>query len=296
MADWPYNTTAWQRLRKAHLAVEPLCRGCKPHRLTPANTVDHITAISDGGAPFPGHDGLASYCAPCHSAKTVRGTEAGAVRTTKGRKGCDANGNPLDAAHPWNGGNGYLPAHVIDRRMPADLKPSRIPIVIVTGPPGSGKSSYVRERAGPRDRVICLDTIMAKISGQPEHHAPRHLIGKAMETRNAMLRKLADDAVHERAWFIVAAPNPADRRKWARMLGGELVVLDTPLRECIRRIKADDSRPPERRAEMAEVAEKWWQANPHLVRRSLRAGGTGPSANPNPQLVSNNIWPDRNNG
>lgn len=73
MADWPYNTTAWKRLRLAHLSIEPMCRGCKDMgRLTRANTVDHITAISDGGHAFPGHEGLASYCGPCHGAKTAR--------------------------------------------------------------------------------------------------------------------------------------------------------------------------------------------------------------------------------
>lgn len=103
MADWPYNTTAWKRLRLAHLSIEPMCRGCKDMgRLTRANTVDHITAISDGGHAFPGHDGLASYCPACHSAKTARGNEAGAIRSTKPRRGCDVNGWPLDPAHHWN--------------------------------------------------------------------------------------------------------------------------------------------------------------------------------------------------
>jgi 5-methylcytosine-specific restriction protein A len=66
-----------------------------------ANTVDHRVPISEGGHAFPGHDGLASYCAGCHSAKTARGPEAGAARSNKPRRGCDAEGNPLDPAHPW---------------------------------------------------------------------------------------------------------------------------------------------------------------------------------------------------
>lgn len=102
MSEWPYGTGAWKRLRLAHLALEPLCRGCaEMNRLTPANTVDHVQAISDGGHPFPGHDGLASYCAPCHSAKTARGSEAGAIRSNKPRKGCDIHGRPLALDHPW---------------------------------------------------------------------------------------------------------------------------------------------------------------------------------------------------
>lgn len=103
MADFPYNTTAWARLRKAHLSIEPLCRACyqEQGRMIYANHVDHIVPISAGGDPFPSHDGLQSLCAPCHSAKTARGVEAGAIRTTKPRRGCDANGNPIDPAHPW---------------------------------------------------------------------------------------------------------------------------------------------------------------------------------------------------
>src|SRR3546814_11324668 len=81
MSKWPYSTARWKRLRAAHLALEPACRGCKRMgRLTLANTVDHVVAISEGGHAFPGHDGLASYCPACHSAKTARGSEAGAVR------------------------------------------------------------------------------------------------------------------------------------------------------------------------------------------------------------------------
>ncbi len=104
MADWPYNTANWKKLRKAHLSAFPWCEGCKamgkPHVL--ANTVDHVEPISEGGNPFPGHDGLRSYCPACHSAKTARGTEAGAVRSSKPRKGCDANGYPLDPSHGWS--------------------------------------------------------------------------------------------------------------------------------------------------------------------------------------------------
>ena len=103
MADWPYNTAQWQRLRRAHLDQFPLCEDCKAAgHIRIANTVDHRVPISDGGQAFPVHDGLASYCPSCHGAKTARGVEAGAVRTNKPRRGCDANGLPLDARHDWH--------------------------------------------------------------------------------------------------------------------------------------------------------------------------------------------------
>ncbi len=104
MADWPYNTARWRDLRRAHLRRYPICEGCEPRGfLTSATVVDHRTPISAGGSPFPGHDGLASLCPSCHGAKTARGVEAGYIRSTRPRKGCDASGNPLDPAHPWSG-------------------------------------------------------------------------------------------------------------------------------------------------------------------------------------------------
>lgn len=107
MAAWPYNTAAWKRLRLAKLVAEPTCQPCTAMgRLTMANTVDHNVPISAGGPAFPGLDGLTSMCPSCHSAKTARGTEAGGARTTRAiqpRKGCDAEGNPLDPSHPWAG-------------------------------------------------------------------------------------------------------------------------------------------------------------------------------------------------
>ena len=103
MADWPYNTKQWRNLRAAHLSRSPMCEACQGMgRLTIANHVDHRTPISAGGHAFPSFDGLASLCASCHSAKTARGVEAGAIRTTKTRKGCNADGTPLDPMHGWN--------------------------------------------------------------------------------------------------------------------------------------------------------------------------------------------------
>lgn len=70
--------------------------------VAPANTVDHRIPVNEGGNPFPSIEELASYCPSCHSAKTARGSEAGAVRTRKVRKGCNHDGTPLDPSHPWH--------------------------------------------------------------------------------------------------------------------------------------------------------------------------------------------------
>lgn len=105
MARWPYNTSAWLRLRKAKLAADPMCKACEMRRdVTLATAVDHIVSIAKGGAPFPTLDGLMSLCERCHNEKT-RAVDVGADSATGRRfKGIDAAGNPIDCADHWYGG------------------------------------------------------------------------------------------------------------------------------------------------------------------------------------------------
>jgi len=54
----------WQRLRAAHLAIEPDCRECGK----PATDVDHIVARRQGGSDDDYN--LRSLCHACHSRRT----------------------------------------------------------------------------------------------------------------------------------------------------------------------------------------------------------------------------------
>lgn len=111
MAEWPYGTRTWQRLRAAKLSTDPLCYACEMRgRIVPAVAVDHVVAIKRGGPPFPPLDGLMSLCEPCHNSKTAT-FDRGSGRTTAdtfGRrfKGFDVHGNPIDREDDWHGGGG----------------------------------------------------------------------------------------------------------------------------------------------------------------------------------------------
>lgn len=274
MADWPYNTARWKRIRVLKLQASPLCEDCEARGITkPARAVDHRSPIKQGGEAFPPLEGLASLCVPCHSRKTARGPEAGAVKAKRQVKGCSDNGEPFDRAHQWNGGTGKLSQQVAESRMPSDLKPSLIPLKIVCGPPGAGKSAYVRDHAKPGDLIICLDTILSNLSGQPEHQAPVQFLPRAIKIRNDMLRSLAMPGnTHPAAWFIVGCPDPNERKRWAAMLGAQLILMDTQPEECARRIKHDPARVGQHRP-MIDNVLRWWRQNQHL-RRHQRTNST----------------------
>ena len=109
MANWPYNTTAWKRLREVKLQASPLCEPCERRgKLVRANTVDHIKSIASGGDPFPSLDGLMSMCHACHNTKT------NAVDRKGGKgiafKGVGADGMPIDPTHPCYIDEGYTPS------------------------------------------------------------------------------------------------------------------------------------------------------------------------------------------
>ena len=87
------NKAAWQKLRAAVLAEEPLCRHCLADgRPAVATDVDHIS-----GDPSDNTRGnLQPLCHPCHSRKTA-GDHGKRVAV-----GCDVNGYPLTGAPSKN--------------------------------------------------------------------------------------------------------------------------------------------------------------------------------------------------
>jgi len=66
-----YNTSRWQKTRKAHLQANPLCVMCSEEgRVTAATVVDHIKRVRDGGGFYDpsNHQGL---CSRHHAAKSA---------------------------------------------------------------------------------------------------------------------------------------------------------------------------------------------------------------------------------
>lgn len=102
VADWPYNTARWQKLRRIKLLTDPLCYACLlMGRVVAAVAVDHIKAINQGGDPFPALDQLMSLCTSCHSHKTNAADRLDRQSSARRFVGFDLQGNPIDPSDDW---------------------------------------------------------------------------------------------------------------------------------------------------------------------------------------------------
>ncbi|MFG1332532.1 hypothetical protein V5F41_14960 [Xanthobacter autotrophicus] len=225
-------STKWDKARAGFLAKHPMCScGAK------AVVVDHIRPHRGDTNLFWDRKNWQPLCVRCHSSRK---------QSEEHRSGS----NPL--AHPF-----------IDR-------PPTCPVTIVAGAPGSGKSTYVTERAGPDDIVIDMPSIMARLAGTSLYEAPGSFAREALEIRNKALRMLGERNSYKRAWFITADPDPAARATWCRKLHGRMVIMPASLDECIAQIEADPRR-AHCRDKHIELAREWFAKNTDAVKGKASA-------------------------
>lgn len=154
----------------------------------------------------------------------------------------------------------YDPRWRFRNSHPVDLKPAKIPLVIVTGSAAAGKSYYVERNRGPDDLVIDLDEIAHDlVTGATPGFGPRPIpldakarlrplktayLDRALHHRNELLRAVAaEECPWPKAWLIVSEPLPNRRDWWARALQPErIVVVSTPMDECLARADSDSLR------------------------------------------------------
>lgn len=195
----------WQQARAAFLArpENALCARCQTKgKLTPATVVDHIKSHHGDQVLFWDRNNWQPLCKICHDIKTA--TE-------------DAGLNSGAHTHPE-----WLPA-------PACR------VVLVTGAPGSGKTTYAQQQARIDDQVIDLDDCFEDVCGVHGHKADRKHLKAALRLRNSLLAGLARKKGGT-AYVIVGAPTQAEVDWWIGKLNAEHVRIVAPQSECERRV------------------------------------------------------------
>jgi predicted kinase len=121
--------------------------------------------------------------------------------------------------------------------------PSRV--TVLWGPPCSGKSTYIRERASGDDIVIDLDRLALALApeGTANHSYARHHRKLALDAREAIMHRaviMASDDVS--VWVVDSNADAAKRTQW-KSLGAEVVMLDTPREVCEQRAATERPAP-----------------------------------------------------
>ncbi|MFC8176539.1 HNH endonuclease [Streptomyces sp. NPDC057325] len=196
---------------------------CRAQCGRPPRVVDHIRPHR--GDPLLAFDraNLQAMCKPCHDGKTAHET----------------------------GFAGAGPKRV-----------GAVEVTLVCGPPCSGKTSYVRERAERGDLVVDWDALAQALGSPHPHDHPRPLVPFIAEARDAVVARLERRHDVARVWIIATAPRASDRARLAPE-GARTVLLATAEDECVRRARRD-GRPPG----TIDAIETWW--------RTYRADQTAP--------------------
>lgn len=130
------------------------------------------------------------------------------------------------------------------------------PVTVVCGPPGSGKTTWVRDHAERGDLILDLDTLAQAVTGLDLYDKPDELLPYVWDARDAMLTRLAAYG-DVPAWIIMMGARAAERSEMRDRFDAEIVVLETPGAECIRRLTNDPARAGDLE-EWGELVVRWW--------------------------------------
>lgn len=134
-------------------------------------------------------------------------------------------------------------------------------VYLVYGSPCAGKSTYVRSVATRNDLVVDLDSIHAAICICNQYDKPDATKRVAFNIRDYLYDEIRT-ATPRRKWqdaYIVGTfPDRIDRDQFVREYGAELVHIDTPKADCIKRAHEDIRRAAVRDAVIGWI-ENYWQ-------------------------------------
>lgn len=146
--------------------------------------------------------------------------------------------------------------HVAKTNRENGIFPTHGQVIAVCGPPGSGKTHYVKAHWQYGDLLIDLDRITASISIDTYLHEPMYLLRMAWSMRDAALKQAENRSTFSRLWILETAASRLQRESYRTRYDARVIVLKPPQSTCIDRCKADPERP---RIDWESIIKDWYQ-------------------------------------
>lgn len=129
-------------------------------------------------------------------------------------------------------------------------------VFIVYGSPLSGKSSYVRESMTEGDLIIDIDNIWECVSGCDRYVKPNRLKNVVFSVRDNLLESVKyRRGKWLNAYIIGGYPYQAERERLAESLGAREIFIDTPYKECVKRLQECEDRDVK---QWEQYISDWW--------------------------------------
>lgn len=129
-------------------------------------------------------------------------------------------------------------------------------LMLVTGPPCSGKSTYVAEHKAPGDLVIDYDALAVALGSDDTHRHPDGIRHEAVGLRRVLVHRVRSGTVRAaRVWLIACDPSSDE---WQR--ASAVVRMDATRDECHSRAAAAG-----RPESWHRLIDAWFAARPGLT-------------------------------
>lgn len=114
-------------------------------------------------------------------------------------------------------------------------------VYLVCGAPASGKSTYVDQHKKDGDLIVDLD-LLRQALGAP-HKTSQLFTELLLAIRETIYKEIVAEHINcENIWVISGLADSDERQRTAHRLNAEIVFINTPYEECLRRAENDSTR------------------------------------------------------